>query len=408
MRRVPAIFLIMTTLLALPMTVSRGQAQPAQVEPLQPAAGQTAPAQISPQSAFQNASVQNASVQSAPVQSSLGQSSLSQSAPAQSVNVQNAPTQGVPVHRAAAPSQEALAEANVAQAMRTFNLEGWTARPLEIYPKRVVTAQNESKAADMTPANQLYGLEPQMYDILAEFGMRKCYKRTYQRGQRFVHAAVYFFSSPEGAYGAYNYMRQGAATIVVRGAGSSEDDLSISFWKGKSFIRLSQTSEEDEESKEALRAIAKVIDAGIPPTSLPPLVLNQLPVLDRVNGTEKLVMGPNSGRKFFPAPYVGSLSLERARAAVTADYRFQMPPERLKLLVIDYGSKTLAGSVYEIYRSELDAEHDTKDVSDASTPTGMVKLDNGYMLVQLRGTRIFVIMGARKRVSPLMLARQIP
>ncbi len=216
-----------------------------------------------------------------------------------------------PLPNAVALSKEAQAEANVAQAMRTFKLEGWTARPLEIYPKHV-TAQNESNAADMTPGNQLYGLEPQMYEILAEFGMRKCYKRTYQRGQRFVQAAVYFFSSSEGAYGAYNFMRQGAATIVVRGAGSSEDDLSISFWKGKSFIRLSQTSEEDEESKEALRAIAKVIDAGIAPTSLPPLVLNQLPVLDRVNGTEKLVMGPNSGRKFFPAPYVGSLSLERS------------------------------------------------------------------------------------------------
>lgn len=304
-------------------------------------------------------------------------------------------------------SKAAEAEANVAQALRSFNLEGWNARPLEIYPKQV-TAQTEPGAADMTPANQLYNLEPQIYDILAEFGMRKCYKRTYRRGQRFVHAVVYFFSTPEGAYGAYNYMRQGAATIVIRGAGSSEDDLSISFWKGQSFVRLTQTSEEDEESKEALRAIAKVIDAGIAPTSLPPLVLNQLPVIDRVNGTEKLVMGPNSGRKFFPAPFVGSLSLERARAAVTADYRFQLPPERLKLLVIDYGNRSLAGSVYESYRSTLDAEHDTKDVNDAATPTGMVKLDNGYMLVQLRGTRIFVIMGARKRVSPLMLARQIP
>lgn len=369
MRRAQAICFVMTTLMTVSLTVSRGQAEPAQAEP-----AQAEPAQ--------NVSAQNVS--------------------SQSVSSQNAPTQ-----KAAALSNEAQAEANVAQAMRTFNLKGWTARPLEIYPKHVA-AQNETNAADMTPGNQLYGLDPQMYEILAEFGMRKCYKRTYQRGQRFVQAAVYFFSSPEGAYGAYNFMRQGARTIVVRGAGSSEDDLSISFWKGKSFIRLSQTSEEDEESKEALRAIAKVIDAGIAPTSLPPLVLNQLPVLDRVNGTEKLVMGPNSGRKFFPAPYVGTLALERARAAVTADYRFQMPPERLKLLVVDYGSKTLAGSVYESYRNELDADHDTKDVSDASTPSGMVKLDNGYMLVQLRGTRIFVIMGARKRVSPLMLARQIP
>lgn len=312
----------------------------------------------------------------------------------------------------ASVSREAETESKVAQVLGTFNLEGWNGQPLETFPRQIPAQDNKgilaSGASDAIPANQLFGLESHTYDILAEFGVRKCFKRTYQRGQRFIYAVVYFFGSAEGAYGAYNYLRQGSSTIVVRGAGSSEDDQSISFWKGQSFVRLIQTSEEDEESKEALRSIAKVLEASIPASSLPPLVLNQLPVVDRVNGTEKLVMGPSSGRKFFPAPYIGSLSLERARAAVTADYRFQMPPERLKLLVVDYGNVSLAGSVYESYRSNLDAEHDTKNVSDANTPTGIVKLDNGYMLVQLRGARIFVIMGARKRVSPLMLARQIP
>lgn len=309
-------------------------------------------------------------------------------------------------------SREVETENKVAKILATFNLEGWNGQGLEIFPRQTAantgTGAQPPGSADMVPAYQLFGLEPHTYDILAEFGVRKCCKRTYQRGQRFIHAVVYFFASPEGAYGAYNYLRQGSSTIVVRGAGSSEDDQSISFWKGQTFVRLIQTSEEDEESKEALRSIAKELDASIPASSLPPLVLNQLPVIDRVSGTEKLVMGPNSGRKFFPAPYVSSLSLDRARAAVTADYRFQMPPERLKLLVVDYGNVSLAGSVYESYRSNLDSEHETKEVSDASTPTGIVKLDNGYMLVQLRGSRIFVIMGARKRVSPLMLARQIP
>lgn len=303
-------------------------------------------------------------------------------------------------------SREALIESNLAQGLRTFNLEGWNSKPLEIYPRHV--DKNSPENAEPPSANQLFGLEPNTYDILAEFGIRRCYKKTYQRGQRFVQVAVYFFATPEGAYGAYNFMRQGAATIVVRGAGSSEDDLSISFWKGQSFVRLAQTSEDDEESKEALRSIAKVVDEKIPPTSLPPLVLNQLPVIDRVSGSEKLIMGPYSGRRFFPAPFVNSLSLERARGAVTADYRFHLPPERLKLLVIDYGNTSLASSVYESYRNELDAEHDAKDVDTASSPTSIAKVGNSFLLVQLRGARVFVIMNARKRVSPLMLARQIP
>jgi len=311
-----------------------------------------------------------------------------------------APAKQVPL----AASREIQTQNSVARALTNLRLEGWNAAPLEIYPRQTAAAQG---LEDTTPASQLYGLESQTYDILAEFGLRKCYKRTYQRGQRFLQASVYFFSTPEGAYGAYNFMRQGAATIVVRGAGSSEDDVSISFWKGNAFVRLTQTSEEDEESKEGLRTIATLVDATIPPTSFPPLVLGQLPVVDRVHGTEKLVMGPNSGRRFFPAPYVAELSLDRARAAVTADYRFQLPPERLKLLVVDYGNRLLAESVYETYRRNLDAEHEAKDV-DASTPTGIFKVGNSYLMVQLRGTRLFVIMGARKRISPMMLARQIP
>lgn len=316
-----------------------------------------------------------------------------------------------PAAKPAAISKDAQVEANVERTLSTFNLEGWIAQPVDVFPRFVEeTAQQKSGLAAQAnmPACQMYGLEPQIYDILAEFGLRKHYRITYQRGQRFLRVSVFFFSNPEGAYGAYNFMRQGSATVVVRGAGSSEDDQSISFWKGQSFVRLIQTSADDDESKEALTVLAKEIDAAIPASSLPPLVLNQLPVVDRVHGTEKLVMGPNSGRRFFPAPFVTSLSLERARAAVTADYRFQIPPERLKLLVVDYGTVSLAGSAYECYRSSLDAEHETKDVSDANTPAGLVKLDNGYMLVQLRGTRIFVIMGARKKVSPLMLVRQIP
>ncbi|MCC7532057.1 MAG: hypothetical protein IT342_26375, partial [Candidatus Melainabacteria bacterium] len=93
----------------------------------------------------------------------------------------------VQTQTATASANESEAEANVAQALRKLNLEGWNARPMETFPKHVGA---QDSAADTTPAFQLYGLEPHIYDILAEFGVRKCYKRTYQRGQRFVQAAV--------------------------------------------------------------------------------------------------------------------------------------------------------------------------------------------------------------------------
>ncbi|MBC7997130.1 MAG: hypothetical protein IAF58_04270 [Leptolyngbya sp.] len=309
-----------------------------------------------------------------------------------------------------AKPQIILDESAINKTLGSLALPGWEPRALEAFPRSIAHAGSsvDTSAVDNVPAFQLYGLEPHIYDILAEFGVRKAFKKTYQRGQRFLQIGVYVFATPQGAYGAYNFMRQGSTTVVVRGSGSSEDDSSISFWKGNSFVRLTQTSEDDEESKGALRVIAQSLEAALPGGTLPPQVLSQLPVIDRVSGSEKLVMGPHSGKKFFPAPYVSSLSLERAKGAVTSDYRFQLPPERLKLLLIDYGSKSVANAAYSAFRDNLDADHELTEIGGDAANTDIVKLENNsWMLVQLRGPRVFVITGARKKVSPLMLARQI-
>lgn len=319
----------------------------------------------------------------------------------------SAASQPVPPAAKIAKPQVIVDESLINRTLGTLTLPGWESRALEIFPRTPTNSANLG-SPDHVPAFQLYGLEPHIYDILAEFGVRKAYKKTFQRGQRFLQIAVYVFATPQGAYGAYHFMRQGSTTVVVRGSGSSEDDLSISFWKGNSFVRLTQTSEDDEESKGALRVVAESLESALPAGTVPPPVLSQLPVIDRVSGSEKLVMGPLSGKKFFPAPYVSSLLLERARGAVTSDYRFQMPPERLKLLLIDYGSSVVAGEAYSAFRENLDADHELAEVGGSAANTDIVKLDNNsWMLVQLRGNRVFVITGARKRVSPLMLARQI-
>lgn len=278
---------------------------------------------------------------------------------------------------------------------------GWEASPLEVFPDPRLSGDSflQSLVA--------FGFDAQTARILDEFGLQTIARRAFHRGQRHLHVNVYQFSVPAGAFGAYNFLRQGASTVVVRGDGSSEDDTNISFWKGDFFVKLSQTSEEDDESKDALNTIANNLLPAITSTAQMPQILRQLPVMDRVRGTEKLVMGPNSGRQFFPAPFVDNLSLERSRGAAIADYQFSSPPDRMKLLFVDYADPAVAQDVYQRY---VDSFGSQKGVSQGQTemPTVTFKLSNGYLLCQLRGSKLAIITGARKRISPLLLTRQIP
>lgn len=282
--------------------------------------------------------------------------------------------------------------------------QGWAAGPVQMFASSRLHPDGTESHVNLGGS----GVDAQTAQILDEFRLSSIYKRTFQRGRRFLHVTVYQFSAPAGAYGAYNLLRQGATTVVVRGDGSSEDDHSISFWKGNFFVKLIQTSEDDEESKDALRLIADRLVNAIGSHAAMPRIFQEMPVMDRVRGSEKMVMGPVSGRLFFRAPGVSELSLDRARSAATADYQFQRPtPERLKLLYIDYGDAGLAYQVYERYLDNLEDDHAVSRVSAADGPTSIVKVDRGFLCCQVRGSKLLVISGARKRSSPLVLARQI-
>jgi hypothetical protein len=241
-------------------------------------------------------------------------------------------------------------------------------------------------------------------EALREFRCKTSISKWFQRGQRRCYATVYIFDGPVGAYGAYTALRKGATTVVTRGDGSSEDDQSISFWQGDCYVNLYTTAEDDDEAKDLLRSVADRVASAIQTHAPVPRIVTGLPQLDRVNGSEKVIMGPVVARQQFPAPYVSLLMIDKSLAAASADYQFGQPTrERLKLLVVDYGNKPLAQSIYNQYVLNLEASHD----GQTSDTQSLFKLQGTYMLCQLRGNRMAIITGARRRGSPMMLARQI-
>jgi len=248
---------------------------------------------------------------------------------------------------------------------------------------------------------------PDKTAMLKEFGCRASFSKGFQRGQRRIDVVVYSFSSSVGAYAAYGLLRRGSSTFVAKGDASSEDDQSVSIWKDRYFISVSGTSEDDEESKLAVSTVATQLANVITGHGELPRALTRLPSLDRVRGSEKIVMGPISARHFFPAPSLNLLALPNSFGGGIADYQFQAPfRERMKLLVIDYGSTAAASQAYQQYVQSIEEQHQNISPTDVES-RALFKMVNSFLLCELRANRILLISGARKRSAPVMLARQV-
>jgi hypothetical protein len=337
----------------------------------------------------------------------LASPSVPPAAPARRVSAQHAvstPFAGAAASSISSASSESSGVKtgdSLAYLLSTIAMTGWAPTKTRLF--YIGEAPPAVGNVEYLPLTRLDDADPQHLAILQEFQCQSLAKREYQRGQRHILVQAYCFNSSDGAYGAYNLLRQGASTVVTRGDASSEDDQSISFWKGDEFIEVYGTSEDDDESKEAVRSLADQIEHVITGRGSLPSAVAHLPVIDRVRGTEKLVMGPASVRRFFPAPYIGALQFDNARGGAVADYKFESPyPDRLKLLCLQYNNDASATRALTQYVSQLQgAKH-------VPSETGtVIKLDRGFLLCQARGPELIIITGARKKFSAEMLARQV-
>jgi hypothetical protein len=245
--------------------------------------------------------------------------------------------------------------------------------------------------------------------ILAEYSLTGFFRKTFKRGQRYIYIDVYNFQNAEGAYGAYNFLRKGSTTVLPRGDAASEDDNSISFVQGKTFLSVYATSHDDDESKEVLSKVASQAVNYMGEKGSQPAVLNRLPQLDLLHGSEKIVMGPYSVRRFFPAPYLNSLVLDNGRAVgCVADYQMQEPTkERLKLLVLTFKMPSDAVVNYQNFLKQVAQARNTDASTMISQSINVFKTGATYLAIEQRGADLLMIIGARKRFSPALVLHQV-
>jgi hypothetical protein len=302
------------------------------------------------------------------------------------------------------------------QNLSTINCEGWT---------------DSASAANLSTTDLL---SSKLFsssisdDLLKEFQVKDKEQRSLHRGQRKIFIEAYQFATTDGAFGAYCAARRGSSSYLAQGDASSEDQDSFSFYKNAYFVCLHSSETDDDEAKSAISKLARQLIQRLEPikktgtldntsifgntnNQLPnysgtPAIFNSMPNLERVRGSEKLVMGPVSLRRFFNAPYAANLAplLEGA----IADYRIEEPHrDRLKLLIAYYQTNQQASATFANYVSVLSNQNDEKSAEGFSGATSLFKIGDSYLLCQLRDRRIIIIKGARHKDSLNELARQI-
>lgn len=299
------------------------------------------------------------------------------------------------------------------------------ARPLIATPNGVVCTVSKEPSDEELP--KLPEGDLMKSRILAEYKLSFMARKTLNRGQRSIYIDVYQFEKPEGALAAYFLLRKGATTVVKRGDASSEDEDSISFCSGNTFVSISGTSQDDSESKDVVRALTNGIAPRLADSaasgSLSPVILSRLPGLDLLAASEKLIAGPVSAERFCFAPYLDTLTKPLAQtspndgesalvAGAIADYQIRDPyKERLKLMVLEFASEESARRHYQAYIYRL-LETRSKKRADAQSPSpaqasNIVRVGENFLGIEVKGKLVVVVTGAKKRFSPQLLLRQI-
>jgi len=92
---------------------------------------------------------------------------------------------------------------------------------------------------------------------------------------------------------------------------------------------------------------------------------------------------------------------------VLADYLFREPvKERLRLLILAYPDRSCALQHYTLYIDKLRQFRLGKVADSPVTASELFKTGTSIVAVELRGNKIAIVTGAKKRFSPALLVRQ--
>jgi hypothetical protein len=296
------------------------------------------------------------------------------------------------------------------QYLDQINMPGWTGKPILIkkFSPGEKLAGSSAISASTTSETSAPEAAQENFDSALEFGLNTLARKTFVQGPRTIYVSIFEFPRAEGAFGAYYSMKTGSSNFIAKGDASSEDDHGISFCQNRFFVSVQSSTNNDDYSMAAVATLAKQLGASIALHGSKPEILSHLPLAERVQGSEKFVMGPIALKRYFPAPFVSTLASGAPFEGAIADYQTQEPHrERLKVLVARFANPLTASLSFTKYVSQLEENHDLENADGYAYQSSVFKAGNRFILCQMRGNQVVIITGAHKKNSLAYFARGV-
>jgi len=194
-----------------------------------------------------------------------------------------------------------------------------------------------------------------------------------------ITVEIFDMNKPEDAYGVFSYSRESEETGI--GQGYEYSGSLLCFWKSQYFVCV-QAERETPESKEAVFALARAIDAKIPAAGEIPKLVGFLPTQNLDTGGVRFLHDYSSLNYHYFLAEDNILNLGPDTRAVLGHYR----PSGANMLCIQYPTpeqaETAMNNFYENYAPEAEETGATQIAEGKWVAVGIV---NEYLVIVLDG-----------------------
>ncbi len=115
-------------------------------------------------------------------------------------------------------------------------------------------------------------------EIYNEFGFVRAVMHSYDKGEKSVNLEVYEMEDVASAYGAYSFKTSSGGESVDIGSEAKFEEYYLNFWKGNVVVTLIGF-DTDTETRDAILALAKMVEAKITAGGHRPEIVDVLPEL---------------------------------------------------------------------------------------------------------------------------------
>lgn len=199
-----------------------------------------------------------------------------------------------------------------------------------------------------------------------------------------ISVEVFDMKTAEDAYGVFSHSREREETGI--GSGYEYRGSLLCFWKGPYFVCV-RADKQTEESKEAVFALAREIDANIVESGDKPEIVNYLPAPNLSKGSVRFFHSQGSLNYHYFLAEENLLHLGENTRAAMGEYT----PGPVHLLCIEYPSAGEAKQAYDSFIEGYLPEGKEK---------GAARLENGkWVVAEITGKYVVIVFDVKHEMA---------